>query len=40
MESFFIFYAPFLVVVISILAAFWLAPMDRAVRDNGKSGRR
>ncbi|WP_440590004.1 cytochrome bd oxidase small subunit CydS [Neobacillus kokaensis] len=34
MESFFIFYAPFLVVLASIVAAFWLAPMDRVVKDS------
>ncbi|WP_396021200.1 cytochrome bd oxidase small subunit CydS [Bacillus sp. S/N-304-OC-R1] len=34
MESFFIFYAPFIVVVLSIGAAFWLGAKDGAVRGN------
>ncbi|WP_396953697.1 cytochrome bd oxidase small subunit CydS [Neobacillus mesonae] len=36
MESFLIFYAPFLVVLASIAAAFWLAPMDNMVRKGRK----
>ena len=32
MEDFIIFYAPFIVVALSIMAAFWLGPKDGAVR--------
>lgn len=39
-EQLLIFYAPFLVVFASIAAAFWLAPMDNAVKGNGKRGQR
>lgn len=36
MENFLIFYAPFVVVVLSIAAAFWLGAKDHAIRDGEK----
>ncbi|WP_420849978.1 cytochrome bd oxidase small subunit CydS [Psychrobacillus vulpis] len=33
MTNFLIFYAPFIVVILSIIVAFWIAPKDKAVSD-------
>lgn len=32
MQQFFIFYAPFIVLIVSIIAAFWSAPKDDAIK--------
>ncbi|MGN4127511.1 cytochrome bd oxidase small subunit CydS [Lysinibacillus sphaericus] len=38
MNSFIIFYAPFIVVIIGIIIAFWWAPKDHhATKNEGKS---
>ncbi|POZ54428.1 hypothetical protein MKY08_19400 [Lysinibacillus sp. FSL M8-0337] len=39
MEQIEIFYAPFIVVIISILIMFWWAPKDDYVRKNKKGSR-
>ncbi|WP_018704896.1 cytochrome bd oxidase small subunit CydS [Siminovitchia fordii] len=31
MQNFFIFYAPFIVLITAVAVAFWIAPKDRAV---------
>lgn len=36
MEQFLIFYAPFILVIISIVIAFWFAGEDRAIREIDK----
>jgi uncharacterized membrane protein len=38
MDKFIIFYAPFIVVIIGIVVAFWWAPKDRhATKNEGES---
>lgn len=36
MEEFLMFYAPFIVVMLSLAAAFWLGPKDGAVSEGKK----
>lgn len=38
MKDFLMFYAPFIVLFASLLVAFWIAPMDRYVRDEEDFG--
>jgi hypothetical protein len=33
MDEFLMFYAPFIVIILSIAAAFWLAGKDEAIRE-------
>ncbi|WP_413062624.1 cytochrome bd oxidase small subunit CydS [Siminovitchia sp. 179-K 8D1 HS] len=33
MQNFFIFYAPFIVLIGAVIAAFWLAPKDGSIKN-------
>lgn len=40
MDKFIIFYAPFIVVIIGIVLAFWWAPKDQHALKNGEKSRK
>ncbi|WP_268766631.1 hypothetical protein MHB44_19830 [Lysinibacillus sp. FSL H8-0500] len=39
MQSFLIFYAPFIVVILGIMCAFWWAPKDQYITKKQEKGR-